>query len=290
MSMTDSKAQAALAALQQGPQPVCVCGTATYTCVEAGVSHRNLPDYAYALVACEACRLVRTLPVPSESAYTAGDEATHHRIRNEADYRTFARSILGDIQRHQAGGRFLDVGCNIGILVDEAQSLGYEAWGIDLDPAAIAHGTAQGRRLHHGPLDSLPVDQPFDVVVANHVLEHVPDLAAFLRALDDRLKPGGFLFLNVPNYGGLLPRLMKANWGALWPHQHVWQFTPPTLKAVVERETSLRCVKADTSHNLEPRSTRDLKGAVKQLMTTVSVVLHQADELRAVFQKPLNRD
>lgn len=285
--MSPSETQSALAALQQGPPPVCACGGTTYTCVEAGTSHRNLPDYAYALVACVDCRLVRTLPVPSESTYTDGDDATHHRIRNEADYRIFARSILRDIQRRQTGGRFLDVGCNIGILVDEAQALGYEACGIDLDPTAIAHGTAQGRRLHHGTLDSLPVDQPFDVIVANHVLEHVADLAAFLAALDGRLKPGGFLFLNVPNYGGLLPRLMKANWGALWPHQHVWQFTPATLEAVVERETTLRCVKADTSHNLEPRSTRDLKGAVKQLMTTVSVVLHQADELRAVFQKPL---
>lgn len=75
----------------------------------------------------------------------------------------------------------------------------------------------------------------FDVVVLNHVFEHVPDASALLAQIAALTAPGAHLFVNVPNYGGWVPRLMKANWGALWPHQHVWQFTPATLRATVER-------------------------------------------------------
>ena len=42
----------------------------------------------------------------------------------------------------------------------------------DTDPARSGrgdlHGQAPGRRLHGGTLDTLLVDEPFDVVIANH--------------------------------------------------------------------------------------------------------------------------
>lgn len=270
----------------EAPTSPCPCGAARYRLVEAGVSHRNLPDFAYALYACEACGLVRTAPEPGEETYTHGDEATRARIANEEAYRGFARSVLADLKRHAPGGRLLDVGCNIGLLVEEAQRAGYEAWGIDLDPVAVSHGQSQGRRLTCGPVQGLEAPAGgFDVIVVNHVLEHVPAVGEFLRALETRLAPGGVLAVNVPNYAGWVPRMMKANWGALWPHQHVWQFTPATLRALVERETGLRCRAMDTSHNLEPPSTADLKGLVKRAVVAASVVSHQADELRAVFVK-----
>ena len=77
------------------PGFACACGGNAFTCVEAGVSHRNVPNYAYALHRCARCGLVRTHPVPSEATYTEGDEATQARVANEAAYRGFARSVVG---------------------------------------------------------------------------------------------------------------------------------------------------------------------------------------------------
>ncbi len=48
--------------------------------------------------------------------------------------------------------------------------------------------------LHHAPLS----DNEFDVILCNHVLEHVEDDAQCMRELYRILKPGGFAILQVP--------------------------------------------------------------------------------------------
>ena len=45
------------------------------------------------------------------------------------------------------------------------------------------------------------LDEEFDLIITNEVLEHVVDLAGCLSSLHDRLKPGGRLY---------------AGWGPLW--------------------------------------------------------------------------
>lgn len=265
---------------------VCPCGERDYAFTYGGISHRNLPDYRYELHACKTCQLVRTLPIPRQDVYSLGDEATSARIDNEAIYRDAARSLLKTCKRYVASGTMLDVGCNIGLLVEEAAAAGYDAQGIDLDPAAVAHGRNQSRRLRCGSLQELAAEgAQFQLITVNHVLEHVLAIDAFLAELKRLLAPGGIILINVPNYAGLVPKLMKANWGALWPHQHVWQFTPTTLVATVERHAGVKLLELETATNLEPPSTPDLKGVLKQLVIGASVFLRQGDEIRSVFRR-----
>lgn len=53
------------------------------------------------------------------------------------------------------------------------------------------------------PVDDLRytqhIDERFDLIVANHVVEHVPDTIGWLGELGQLLKPGGVLFLSVPD-------------------------------------------------------------------------------------------
>ncbi len=43
------------------------------------------------------------------------------------------------------------------------------------------------------------IDQKFDLIVANHVVEHVPDVIGWLNKLAFLLKPEGHIFLSVPD-------------------------------------------------------------------------------------------
>ena len=54
-----------------------------------------------------------------------------------------------------------------------------------------------------------------------HVLEHLPDLCAFLAELYDVLKPGGAVFTEVPNHNRAKVMRKKNKW-----HYHLTLPTP----------------------------------------------------------------
>lgn len=51
------------------------------------------------------------------------------------------------------------------------------------------------------PVDSIEsfANDYFDCIYMHHVLEHIPDLTNFLSCLNRKLKPGGILFIQVPD-------------------------------------------------------------------------------------------
>ncbi len=69
--------------------------------------------------------------------------------------------------------------------------------GVDINETALADARRKGLEVY-ASLDALPADRQFDVILSNHCLEHVPYPIGALRALHDRLRPGGRLILCVP--------------------------------------------------------------------------------------------
>lgn len=43
------------------------------------------------------------------------------------------------------------------------------------------------------------IPETFELIIANHVIEHIPDMLGWLKDLHRILRPGGFLFLSVPD-------------------------------------------------------------------------------------------
>ena len=96
--------------------------------------------------------------------------------------------------------RFLDVGCNYGFSLD----LGRFAFGWDVLGVEPSHAALRGSVELDVPIlqeyltDDTPIDQPFDLVLASEVIEHVQDPAAFAAMLRRRLTPTGTLLLTTP--------------------------------------------------------------------------------------------
>ncbi len=134
-------------------------------------------------------------------------------------------------------GRLLEIGCGSGELLAHFVGLGWEVVGQDVDPKAVDHAReTHGVRVHLGPVESLPSSLgEFDVVIMNHVIEHVPNPVETLRQVAARLVPGGALVVVTPNMDSLGHRWFKSNWRGLEPPRHLHLFLPRTLERIAQQ-------------------------------------------------------
>lgn len=234
--------------------PACICGGRSYREVLAGSYNRlGRHGYAFAIIECKRCNLARTFPVPDPEQYLALAD-----LRGDDDYSV---SLAADVRSRVEGTRLLDVGCNTGNVVAAAIRCGFaDAVGVDIDSQAIAAGQRMGRPVRDCALSDVVGE--WDAIIANHVLEHIAEPHTFLREMHRLLAPHGRAFIFVPNFRGLMPRLMGERWMGWFADQHIWQFSPSSLERLVRDYTELRVVSLTSRGVIEPPSS-GLKGHVK---------------------------
>jgi SAM-dependent methyltransferase len=132
-------------------------------------------------------------------------------------------------------GRLLDFACAAGYFMEEAGKRGWEAHGVDIGEwtkeAAAARGVSN---LHVGTLHDLNFpDHFFDVVYAAQVFEHLPEPKADLAEIRRILRPGGLLYVDVPNYRTLSIVFGRDDFFLNDPPQHINYFSPSTLRALL---------------------------------------------------------
>lgn len=99
-----------------------------------------------------------------------------------------------------------DIGCGGGLLSEPAARLGARVTGLDPASdsiaAARAHAAQQGLEIDYRAEraeDLIATGAAFDVVIAMEVVEHVPDVPAFIKVAARLVKPGGLMLLSTIN-------------------------------------------------------------------------------------------
>ncbi len=119
-------------------------------------------------------------------------------------------------------GRFIDVGCGAGLTVGIAKQLGWDAMGLEVDPAAVNEAQKTGLNILEGTYEQLAnYSGQFDCIMSSHVLEHVHDPLDMLTKIKAALKPGGLLLLTLPNSLSALRFYFGANWRGLEAPRHL---------------------------------------------------------------------
>ncbi len=149
-----------------------------------------------------------------------------------------AERHLGIFHANERCGRLLDVGCASGLFLFAAAERGWQVTG--LEPAEVLYREAQERLAGRGtvlPLTLEESDLPehqFDVVTLWDVLEHVADPLNMMGRCQALLKPGGSLFLNVPDLDSVEARILGRQWPLLLP-EHLNYFNRPSLKLCAQK-------------------------------------------------------
>jgi SAM-dependent methyltransferase len=133
------------------------------------------------------------------------------QARRDAIYRqlvegTHAEDVALAAVAERAPRRVLDVGCGTGEFAERLRrDLGAEVTAVDLSARMVGLTAARGVSAQVADLQALPfADREFDVVVANWVLYHVPDLDRGLAEAARVLRPGGALIAGTQGRDHLL--------------------------------------------------------------------------------------
>ncbi len=135
----------------------------------------------------------------------------------------------------KAPAKVLDYGCGSGEYLLRLHPLGHDLAGAEYDPQLI--GSMAGRGIAIADVATLEESHwqsEFDHITLAHVLEHVPDPAALLRRLHGWLKPGGTLYLEVPNADATGLAMFGRYWRGLEAPRHFALPSQPALTRALE--------------------------------------------------------
>jgi 2-polyprenyl-3-methyl-5-hydroxy-6-metoxy-1,4-benzoquinol methylase len=145
------------------------------------------------------------------------------------------RNFIEDETRIKKG-RLLDVGAGAGAFVHHMKENGWSVEGLEPDPQAIDRAFSQ-YGIHLKPSSELFNFQQssFDAVTMWHVLEHVHDLHEYIRHIKSICKPGGKIFIGVPNYTSFDAHYYGPAWAAYDVPRHLYHFSPASLLELMKR-------------------------------------------------------
>ena len=232
------------------------------TCVACGASAAR-PLYevrGFSIVQC-TCGLARTaLPegfdpaaIYSEAYFQGGMHDGYADYASSAeDLRREFRVVVGELARHIGGrggrgggdggggrdgrdARLIEIGSAYGFFLDVAREQ-FTVCGVEISDAARAAAVARGhdvvRELTPAFVDARG---PFDAAVMLDVVEHMQDPGAAFAELHRAMRPGARLVLTTGDFGSAIARVMGKRWRLMTPPQHLWFFSPATIRALLAR-------------------------------------------------------
>ncbi|HVJ52823.1 MAG TPA: phytanoyl-CoA dioxygenase family protein [Aliidongia sp.] len=201
---------------------------------------------ARAILACETCETVFVWPrleqdfsqLP-ESAYyddwQALDLDTLDGLFNDV---TAARRRINSWSTSVAERpSILEVGCGAGHALTHFRAHGWRVAGIDPWQAV----TEAGRKYYRLPIETGRIEtartiapESQDLVMAVDVLQFAAEPRRMLEACLAALKPGGMIYLTLPNFASAASRREGWNWHYFIPISYLTYFTPDTLGRLIE--------------------------------------------------------
>lgn len=149
------------------------------------------------------------------------------------------------------GVKVLDIGCGFGETLAYYQTLGCDAYGVEMDENVRKVADKFHFKVHIGPFDpACYAPAMFDYVTMQQVIEHVDDPVATLQGVAQLLRRGGRAVLSTPNANGWGARVFGRRWINWHVPYHRHYFSRASMEFAVQA-AGLQIEKVRTVTNSE---------------------------------------
>jgi SAM-dependent methyltransferase len=183
------------------------------------------------IVECPSCSLIQLVgePVVYENASSSSSfvsiQLTEHRLAQ-----------LGELVKmrsaSEGAGRFLEIGCGDGHLLEQAKGLFGHSVGVEPTQRNAKIASDRGLDIHQMLMarDATVPGGPFEYFCSFHVLEHVTQICSFLQGVVNALTSDAVGVVEVPSTEAAIEH---KRFGDFMP-DHLNYFTNDTLRAALE--------------------------------------------------------
>ncbi|MDP2069515.1 MAG: class I SAM-dependent methyltransferase [Lutibacter sp.] len=195
--------------------------------------------------------MLETFPQPKAeelSGYYESDEYISHTDSKE----TVVDKLYQIVKKHALSNKLklinsfktadknlLDVGCGTGDFLLVCKNNGWKVTGVEPNTKAkiAAENKLNGKSASeiYPEINQINNEAQFDVITLWHVLEHVPNLEAYISTLKKLLKPNGVLIVAVPNFKSYDANHYKQFWAAFDVPRHLWHFSKKSIHLLFEK-------------------------------------------------------
>ena len=197
------------------------------------------------IVKCKKCSLVYCWPRNSqESMMNVYQENYWDKFQEKVgeknikfrtdEFESISKERLIYIKKFKSDGKFLDVGCSQGFLVNEAKINGFNAYGIDLNKKYLKIGIKKYNINLKKSLIKNYKNFNFDIITMFNVIEHVSFPDQMIQEIQKRIKKNGLLVIGTHDIECKNYKKEKENWKHIIPNEHLYFFSKKTLKNLVE--------------------------------------------------------
>ena len=151
------------------------------------------------------------------------------------------------VSNNKSSGRWLDVGCGNGRILQEASR--WDKWDLyGLEPIAeVARQTQEKLNIPIYPhtFEQLEVskDTKFDIITMWDVLEHLPSPTQSIERVSNLLNDNGVFILSIPNYQSIDRKIFGKYWIGYDLPRHLYVYPHDILRQMFEK-VGMRLVKS----------------------------------------------
>ena len=177
------------------------------------------------------------LSIPLDKSAKGYEEEYHQIIidpdgkeRNLLKERNYRLSCIKEITNYLDtlnSGKILDIGCGLGWLLSYLDD-GWDKYGVEISKFASNHAKQYGH-IFNGTLEDFPGSGEFDVIIMNHVIEHLQDPIWALKKIRNMLSDKGIFIIGTPDFDCAAARRYGDRFRLLNDPTHVSLFSSDSM-------------------------------------------------------------